>query len=155
MSRARIRKGFLISVGVLSVGLGLLGVFIPLLPTTPFLLLAASCFMRSSQRLYDWLLHHRWFGVHIRNYREHRAISLRAKVGTLVVLWGVIGTTAWFAVTVWWVRLLLCGVAAGVTLHLSHLRTLTPEMMQSNKRALGSSEERLPNPSPGERVETT
>jgi uncharacterized membrane protein YbaN (DUF454 family) len=126
----------LITVGIVSVGLGLLGVFVPLLPTTPFLLLAAGCFMRSSQRLYDWLIHHKWFGVHLRNYREYRAVSLRAKVGTLMLLWGVIGATGWFAVTHWWVRVLLCVVAAGVTLHLVHLRTLTPEMMQSNRSIL-------------------
>ena len=92
--------------------------------------------MRSSQRLYDWLIHHKWFGEYIRNYREYRAIPLRAKVVTLVLLWSVIGTTALFAVTLWWVRVLLGVVAVGVTLHLLHLKTLTPEMMQSNKRTL-------------------
>jgi uncharacterized membrane protein YbaN (DUF454 family) len=136
MNKARIHKWFLIAVGIISVGLGLLGVFIPMLPTTPFLLLAAGCFMRSSQRLYDWLIHHKWFGEYIRNYREYRAIPLRAKVVTLVLLWSVIGTTALFAVTLWWVRVLLGVVALGVTLHLLHLKTLTPEMMQSNKRIL-------------------
>jgi len=136
MNKARTYKWFLIAVGIISVGLGLLGVFIPMLPTTPFLLLAAGCFMRSSQRLYDWLIHHKWFGEYIRNYREYRAIPLRAKVVTLVLLWSVIGTTALFAVTLWWVRVLLGVVALGVTLHLLHLKTLTPEMMQSNKRIL-------------------
>ena len=136
MNKARIHKWFLITVGIISVGLGLFGVFIPVLPTTPFLLLAAGCFMRSSQRLYDWLIHHKWFGEYIRNYREYRAIPLRAKVVTLVLLWSVIGTTALFAVTLWWVRVLLGVVAVGVTLHLLHLKTLTPEMMQSNKRIL-------------------
>ena len=131
MNKARTYKWFLIAVGIISVGLGLLGVFIPVLPTTPFLLLAAGCFMRSSQRLYDWLIHHKWFGEYIRNYREYRAIPLRAKVVTLVLLWSVIGTTALFAVTLWWVRVLLGVVALGVTLHLLHLKTLTPEMLQS------------------------
>ena len=136
MNKARIHKWFLITVGIISVGLGLLGVFIPVLPTTPFLLLAAGCFMRSSQRLYDWLIHHKWFGEYIRNYREYRAIPLRAKVVTLVLLWSVIGIAALFAVTLWWVRVLLGVVAVGVTLHLLHLRTSTPKMMQSNKRIL-------------------
>ena len=136
MNKARIHKWFLITVGIISVGLGLLGVFIPVLPTTPFLLLAAGCFMRSSQRLYDWLIRHKWFGEYIRNYREYRAIPPRAKVVTLVLLWSVIGTAALFAVTLWWVRVLLGVVAVGVTLHLLHLKTLTPEMTQSNKRIL-------------------
>jgi uncharacterized membrane protein YbaN (DUF454 family) len=124
------------AVGIISVGLGLVGIFVPVLPTTPFLLLAAACFMRSSPRLYDWLIHHKWFGIYIRNYREYRAITLRAKVLALVLLWGVIGATALFAVTLWWVRLLLGIVAVGVTLHLLHLKTLTPEMMQSSKKIL-------------------
>jgi uncharacterized membrane protein YbaN (DUF454 family) len=136
MNKARIHRWFLIALGTIFVGLGLVGVLVPLLPTTPFLLLAAGCFLRSSERLYGWLIHHKWFGAYIRNYREHRAIPLRAKVVTLGLLWGVIGTTAWLAVTLWWVRVLLGVVAVGVTLHLLHLRTLTPEMMQSNKRIL-------------------
>jgi len=136
MSKARIRRWFLVAVGVVSVGLGLLGVFIPLLPTMPFLLLAAGCFMRSSERLYGWLIHHKWFGEYIRNYREHGAIPLRAKAVTLVLLWGVIGSTAVFATALWWVRLLLCLVAVGVTLHLLHLKTLTPQMQQSSQRCL-------------------
>jgi uncharacterized membrane protein YbaN (DUF454 family) len=136
MNRARIRKWFLITVGIVSLGLGLVGAFVPVLPTTPFLLLAAGCFMRSSQRLYDWLTHHKWFGEYLRNYREYRAISLRAKVVTLVLLWGVIGPTALFTVTLWWVRVLLGVVAVGVTLHLLHLETLTPETTESNRRIL-------------------
>jgi hypothetical protein len=136
MNKARTYKWFLITVGIVSVGLGLLGVLVPVLPTTPFLLLAAGCFMRSSQRLYDWLIHHKWFGEYIRNYREYGAIPLHAKVVTLVLLWSVIGTTALFAVTLWWVRVLLGVVAVGVTSHLLHLKTLTPEIMQSSKRIL-------------------
>jgi hypothetical protein len=128
MNRARAYKWFLTAVGILSVGLALLGILVPLLPTTPFLLLAAGCFARSSQRFHDWLIHHRWFGVYIRNYRQYRAISARDRIVTLVLLWAGIGTTLWFGVTAWWVRLLLCAVAAGVTLHLVRLRTLTPEM---------------------------
>jgi hypothetical protein len=136
VNKVRIRNWILIAVGILSVALGLLGVFVPLLPTTPFLLLAAACFMRSSARLYRWLIHHKWFGPYIRSYREHRAITLRAKVATLVLLWGVIGTSALFATTLWWVRGLLGAIAVGVTVHLLHLGTLTPEMMQSNRRIL-------------------
>jgi uncharacterized membrane protein YbaN (DUF454 family) len=110
------------------VGIGTIGVFVPLLPTTPFLLLAAACFIRSSDRLYAWLIHHRWFGSYIRNYREHHAITLRAKVVTLSLLWGVIGYSALFVARAWWLRSLLGVVAVGVTIHLLQLKTLTPEM---------------------------
>jgi len=116
-------------VGLIAVGLGLVGIFVPLLPTTPLLLLAAACFIRSSDQLYRWLIGHRWFGSYIRHYREHRAITLRAKVATLLLLWGVIGYTALAVVALWWVRALLLLVAVGVTTHVLRLRTLTQEMI--------------------------
>ncbi len=122
-----VRKWFLITLGVLAVGLGVIGVFVPVLPTTPFLLLAAGCFMRSSEQLYKWLIQHPYFGTYIRNYREHRAITPRARLITLVILWGGIGFTVLFAVTTWWLRALLGLVAVGVTLHLTLLKTLKPE----------------------------
>jgi uncharacterized membrane protein YbaN (DUF454 family) len=127
--RASLRKWILVTLGVTAVGLGVIGVFVPLLPTTPFLLLAAACFVRSSERLYSWLIHHRWFGDYIRHYREHRAIPLRAKIVTTALLWGVIGYTAIGVVTAWWVRALLGVIAVGVTIHILHLKTLTREML--------------------------
>jgi uncharacterized membrane protein YbaN (DUF454 family) len=115
--------------GVLSVGLGVLGIFLPLLPTTPFLLLAAWCFVRSSPKLYAWLLDHKWFGSYIRHYREHRAIPLRAKIVVLAMLWGTIGYAAIGVARAWWLRVLLVAIAVGVSVHLLKLRTLTPEMI--------------------------
>lgn len=126
------------TAGILAVGLALIGIVIPVLPTTPFLLLAAACFVRSSERLYAWLIHHRVFGEHIRHYREHRAVTLQAKLVALGLLWTVIGASACFAVTQWWVRALLAGIAVGVTLHLLHLKTLTPDMLYATlKRCEG------------------
>jgi hypothetical protein len=66
-------------LGILAVGAGFAGVFLPLVPTTPFLLLAAFFFSKSSDRLHDWLLNHKLFGKLIRDWREHRAIAPRAK----------------------------------------------------------------------------
>lgn len=123
-------KWFLRVIGIISVGLGVLGIFVPLLPTTPFLLLAAACFVRSSPRLYAWLIQHRWFGKYILYYREYRAIPLRVKVFTLVLLWSVIGYTAWRVVTAWWIRGVLGVIVLGVTLHLVRLQTLTQEMIE-------------------------
>ena len=128
-----IRKYVFVSAGVVCVGLAMLGLFLPLLPTTPFLLLAAALFMRSSDRLYRWLTTHRWFGSYIRNYREHRAVSARAKVAALALLWATIGYTAWKVVDSLGVRILLLLIAAGVTVHLLSLRTLTPEMMNASE----------------------
>ena len=128
MNKVLLRKCVLVSVGVLAVALAVIGIFVPILPTTPFLLLAAACFIRSSDRLYRWLIEHKWFGSYIRNYREHRAVTLRAKALALVMLWGVIGYSAIVAVSAWWLRALLGAVAVGVTIHLLRLKTYTPDM---------------------------
>jgi len=129
LRKTSLRKWLLIAAGAIALGLGVTGVFIPLLPTTPFLLLAAACFFRSSDRLYVWLTHHKWFGAYIWHYREYKAITLRAKVVTLLFLWGVIGYTAFGIVTAWWVRALLGVIAVGVTIHILYLKTLTREML--------------------------
>jgi uncharacterized membrane protein YbaN (DUF454 family) len=129
LKRTQIRKWILVAAGITALSLGTIGILVPLLPTTPFLLLAAACFVRSSEKLYAWLIHHKWFGDHIRHYREHRAITLRAKVVTLLLLWSVIGYTAFGIVTAWWVRALLGIIAVGVTIHILHLKTLTRELL--------------------------
>lgn len=135
MKKTSLRKWFLMVIGVIALVLGVFGLFIPLLPTTPFLLLAAACFFRSSNRLYTWLIHHKWFGDYIRHYREHRAITLQAKVVTLVLLWSVIGYTAFGVVAAWWLRILLGVIAVSVTLHILHLNTLTEEMLKQMQPA--------------------
>ncbi|MFP4394578.1 MAG: YbaN family protein [Anaerolineales bacterium] len=124
--KSRFPRWLLIGVGSLSVALGALGIFVPLLPTTPFLLLAAACFVRSSPRLYRWLITHRWFGTYIRNYREHRVIPLRFKVLALTLLWLSIGYAILAVAEALWLRLLLAGIAVGVTVHLVLLRTEMP-----------------------------
>jgi len=125
---ARVRKWLLLSAGLTAVGLGVAGVFVPLLPTTPFLLLAAACFARSSDRHYEWLLNHRWMGAYVRNYREHRATTRRVKVITMVLLWGSIGYAAIAVADGWVVRVLLLSIAVGVTIHVLSLRVVTGDM---------------------------
>lgn len=123
----RFNKTFLIILGTLCAGLGVLGIFLPVLPTTPFLLLAAICYSRSSKRFYYWLMNNRWCGEYIRNYREGRGIPLKQKMLMILILWLTIGSTAWLAVTLWWVRLILFAIAIGVTIHLLWLKTYNPE----------------------------
>lgn len=135
-------RWFLIVAGVSSVGLGVVGIFIPLLPTTPFLLLAAACFFRSSEKLYKWLMAHRWLGPYISNYREHKAISRWHRIITLMVLWGVIGYTTVAAVSQIAIRLLLLLIASGVTIHLLMLKTVTPEMLSRSKISIKGEEEK-------------
>jgi len=117
-------RGFLIVVGVICVGLGFAGIFLPLLPTTPFLLLAAACFVRSSERFYTWLTTNRFVGSYVRNYMEHRATTMATKVTSISMLWIFIGASAVFFTESWIVRALLLVVAVGVTIHLVSLRTI-------------------------------
>jgi len=127
----RVRQLVLLTAGTIALALGVVGIFIPLLPTTPFLLLAAACFTRSSRRLHDWLLGHRVLGTYIRNYREHRAISLGTKITSIALMW----TTTAYGVLVgldhWVLRGLLVAVAIGVTVHLLSLTTATREMIEA------------------------
>ncbi len=113
----------LLTAGSLSLLLGLIGIFIPVLPTTPFLLVSAACYARGSDRFYHWLLNHPWFGEYIRNYREGKGIERRHKVAALVLLWTTILVSAIFIITAWWLRAILLVIAVGVTLHLHTLPT--------------------------------
>ncbi len=82
-----VKKAVLVAAGSLCLGLAVLGIFLPLLPTTPFLLLASACYVRSSERLHGWLMGNRMLGGYIRNFRERRGIPLRARVTTVLLLW--------------------------------------------------------------------
>jgi hypothetical protein len=113
----------LVACGTVSVALGVLGVFLPVLPTTPFLLLAAVCYARGSERCHRWLLTNRLFGRYIRDYREGRGVSLRHKVAALALLWLTIGYAVLRVVPTWWGKLALLGIAIGVTVHLVRMRT--------------------------------
>ena len=117
------QRGLLIVAGSVFAGLGILGIFLPLLPTTPFLLFAAACYAKSSQRLYDWLLNLKYLGEYIRNYRERRGIPLRTKVLTLFFLWATIGYSALVVVDTLFMRIILFLVAVGVTIHIVSFST--------------------------------
>lgn len=81
--KRRLIRGFYLVLGIGFVALGFIGAFLPVLPTTPFLILAAACFARSSPRLENWLLQHPQFGPLLRNWRERGAIPMKAKLMAL------------------------------------------------------------------------
>ncbi len=112
--------------GIICVILGFVGIFLPVLPTTPFILLAAFLFARSSNRALQWLLNNRWFGSRIRNYREGRGMAAQDKAVSLLSLWVTIGLTTVFVVDNLWVKLILVGIACGVTFHLLRIKTYRP-----------------------------
>ena len=105
------------------VGIGILGIFIPVLPTTPFFLLAATLYAKSSKRFYDWLLSNRFFGKYIKNYREGKGITLKIKISTIALLWITIGCSALFAVNILIVKCILLLIAIGVTIHILRIKT--------------------------------
>jgi uncharacterized membrane protein YbaN (DUF454 family) len=117
-------RGFWIVVGTLSTGLGLVGIFVPVLPTTPFLLLAAFCFARSSAPFYRRLMSSRWVGPYLRNYREGGGMTRRDKAITLIALWLAIGTSALWGVPSPAGRAVLLTVAGAVTFHILRIKTL-------------------------------
>jgi uncharacterized membrane protein YbaN (DUF454 family) len=117
-------RAVLLVIGTCSLALGIAGIVLPLLPTTPFLLVAAACYARSSRRFYDWLVSNRFFGNYIRNYLEHRGIPRKVKALSILLLWGTIGLSAAFAVDVLWARILLAIIAVGVTAHILSIPTL-------------------------------
>jgi uncharacterized protein len=121
------KRLLLIITGLTSVGLGFIGVFLPILPTTPFLLLAAYCFAKSSQRFYTWLLTNRICGEYIRNYHEGRGMTLPHKIVVLIFLWSVISYSAFIVVSLVWVRILLMVIALSVTTHILMIRTYRPD----------------------------
>jgi len=121
-----IRKAVLIFAGTAFVALGVLGMFLPLLPTTVFLLLAAYCYSRSSERFHNWLLTNRLCGPYIRNYKSGRGVSARQKVTTLLFLWASIGFSIWLLAGGLWSTIFLLAVAIGVTIHILWLKTYRP-----------------------------
>lgn len=116
-------KYVLLFLGFLSLACGVVGIFVPLLPTTPFLLLAAALFFRSSPRAYKWLLGHKRLGPYIRDFRENRSMPLRAKIIALSLLWLTSLHCFFLILDHWALKTLMAAVAIGVTIYLMSLKT--------------------------------
>jgi uncharacterized protein len=123
--KQKIVKTLLLVTGTFSLTLGAIGIFLPILPTTPFLLLAAACYLRSSQRMHKWLLNNRWFGEYIRNYQEGRGIPLKTKILAMAGLWVTIIYSEFIALDeIFIAQVALLLIALGVSVHLIRLPTL-------------------------------
>ncbi|MGE0601620.1 MAG: YbaN family protein [Dehalococcoidia bacterium] len=122
-SRHRLVRWVYIAAGSLLVGIGVLGIFLPLLPSTVFFLMAAGCYGKSSPGAYRWMTTNRLFGKHFREYKENRGATVGAKVMSISSLWLGIGASEVF-IDILWVRLLLLGIAVAVTAHLMLLKTV-------------------------------
>jgi len=114
-------------IGIIAVVLAVLGVFLPLLPTTPFLLLASACFVKSSPRLHRWLLNNPLFGEYLRNIQEKKGIPLKGKIITLLLLWTSL------AFSIYTVRQLLLNgmlvaIGIGVSAWILRMKTLQSDI---------------------------
>jgi len=116
----------LICCGWLSILAGVIGIFLPLLPTVPFLLLAAACFARSSERFHGWLVDHNHLGPLVRGYLDGRGIPLRVKIMAIGMVWVSFSVSAFLFVTVVWIQVVLMAIPAVVTLYLLRLPTAPP-----------------------------
>jgi hypothetical protein len=119
-----IKKGLLVTSGTLFLVLGVIGIFLPLLPTTPFLLLAAACYIRGSKKFYNWLIKNRWLGEYIKNYQEGRGVPFNVKIITIIVLWLTIIITTIFFVSNLIIQIILFFIVIGVTIHIIKIKTL-------------------------------
>lgn len=114
----------LLILGSVFLMLGIIGIFFPVLPTTPFLLLSASCFLRSSKTAYRKLMTNRVLGKYIFHYRITKAIPLKSKIVAVSLLWlGILISI--YIVPITWVKFLLFFIASGVTIHISSMKTLS------------------------------
>ncbi len=106
-------------IGCLAVVLGVLGIFLPLLPTTPFLLLASACFARGSTRLHNWLQTNKVFGKYLRDYENGKGIPLRGKVWVLIFMWTSMGYSIWRLHDKPALQILVALIGTGVTIYLT------------------------------------
>lgn len=123
-NRPHLKSIILTILGCITLALGVLGAFLPVLPTTPFLLLSAFFFLRGNKRLYDWLMNHPRLGVYIRNFTEHKSIPLRVKVISISTLWLTLLYCAIFVADHWALRALFISIAVCVTVHILSYKTL-------------------------------
>jgi uncharacterized membrane protein YbaN (DUF454 family) len=111
-------------LGLVSLGVGILGAFVPVLPTTPLLLLSAALFLRGNRRLYDWLMNHPKLGPYISNFLTHKSIPLRVKVVSIATLWITLLICAFVIADHWALRLMFMTIAICVTIHILSYKTL-------------------------------
>lgn len=102
MNETSLRRPLFLGLGLAFVGLGLLGTVLPVLPTTPFMILALWCFARSSQRFHDWLYHHRLFGPPLRQWDQHRVIPLVAKAASVTAMAASMAYVVLFSTAPWY-----------------------------------------------------
>ncbi|RKV85115.1 MAG: DUF454 domain-containing protein [Bacteroidetes bacterium] len=123
MIRNNIIRITLISLGIISLTLGIIGIFVPVLPTTPFLLASVALFAKSSPKLYYKLLNNKYLGEYIKNFRVHKSIPLKTKIFAISLLWISIATSIIFFIKILWVKILIASIASVVTYYILSFKT--------------------------------
>jgi uncharacterized protein len=116
-------KILLTIIGSISLVLGILGIFLPLLPATPFLLLASACYFRGSDRLHNWLMNNKVLGTYIRNIQQRRGIPLKAKLVTITILWLSLLFSI-YRIDILLVQLMLCFIGVTSSAFILRIKTL-------------------------------
>lgn len=109
--------------GILLAAIGVIGIFLPVLPTTIFLILASACFVKSSPKANVWLRNHKILGAYLKNYQDKSGLTFKAKVFNITFLWLMISISAYFFTDEFFIRLLLFAIAIGVTIHILLIKT--------------------------------
>ena len=120
---SRFIRGILIISGSIFVGIGMIGIIVPLLPTTPFLLLAAACYLRSSKKFYNWLLNNKRFGPYITNYLEGKGLPLKIKLYAISMMWIMILLSVNFFIENLFIRIILIILTFLVSIYLMTIKT--------------------------------
>jgi len=125
MSTEKVKRAIYLVIGTVALVLGAVGLFLPVLPTTPFVILAAACYLRSSKRMHTWILQSELFGETIKNYQAGRGLRRETKIRALTLMWATISISAFLFVDELIFRGAMLLVAAGVTIYILRLPTLT------------------------------
>ena len=119
-----LKKGVYFIIGVLALGAVIVGAFLPVIPTTPFILLSAWCFFRSSTKIYQWVISNETFGPTIENFQEGRGITVKTKIRAVVMMWLTISISVYFFITNMYLIAFLYIIAISVSIYLYKLPTL-------------------------------
>jgi len=126
ISISPITKYFYLISGFILVAVGIIGIFLPLLPTTIFLILASVCFLKSSPKANEWLRNHKILGVYIDNYQNKTGLTRNAKIANIITLWTSISLSAFLLTDELYIRIILLVIAIGVTIHILMIKTKRP-----------------------------
>lgn len=123
LSDKKYKKVFCFLIGSISLFIGILGIFLPILPTTPFILLTAACYARSSEKAHNWLMNNRIFGRIISDYKNKQGVPLKIKIYVISLLWITISISALLLINIFLIKILLFIIAISVTIHILRFKT--------------------------------